>query len=160
MHDLPLEPEPDTTVRDRRRHRHHPWRVFGTFTDWKLVWTDDLPDGRWGLTVHKERRVYLADHLDEAERRCTIAHETQHIIRGPYDPAAHLREELIIDRKVGRLLAPSVRWIGHALAWYQADHEKAAWELWIDDDTLAVRLSSLTPRERALLDEQLATIII
>lgn len=152
--------EPQRIFRDPRRHRHHPWQVFGTFADWKLRWTSDLPDGRWGLTVHREKTVYLADHLDEAERRCTIAHETQHIIRGPYAPVMHLREELIINRKVGRLLAPSARWIGHALAWHQADHEKAAWELWIDDDTLAVRLSSLTPRERAHLDEQLATITV
>lgn len=152
--------EPQHLFRDPRRHRHHPWRVFGTFTDWKLVWTDDLPDGRWGLTVHEEKTVYIADHLDEAERRCTIAHETQHIIRGPHDPAMYLREELIINRKVGRLLVPSVRWLGHALAWHQADFEKAAWELWVDDDTLSVRLSSMTPRERAYLDEQLALITI
>lgn len=146
--------------RDPRRHRHHPWRVFGTLRDWKLEWTNDLPDGTWGHTLFAERRVLLADHLDEAERRCTIAHETQHILRGPYAPDRHLREELIINRKVGRLLAPSARWIGHALAWHQADHEKAAWELWVDDDTLSVRLHSLTPRERAYLDDQLAHILV
>lgn len=71
-----------------------------------------------------------------------------------------MREELIIDRRVGRLLAPSTRWIGHALAWHQADYEKAAWELWVDDDTLAVRLRSATPSERAFLDEHVATTTI
>jgi hypothetical protein len=152
--------DPLHIFRDPRRHRHHPWRVFGTYTDWKLVWTDDLPDGTWGKTVFEEKRVLIANGLDEAERRCTIAHETRHIVRGPFAPHEEMREELIINRHVGRLLAPSVRWIGHALAWHQADHEKAAWELWVDDDTLAVRLSSLTPRERAHLDEQLALITL
>lgn len=152
--------DPPYVFRDPRRHRHHPWRAFGKLTEWKLVWTDDLPDGTWGRTLFDERRVLLANGLDEAERRCTIAHETQHILRGPYAPTCHMREELIINRRVGRLLAPSVRWIGHALAWHQADHEKAAWELWVDDDTLAVRLSSMTPRERAHLDEQLALITL
>lgn len=152
--------DPPPVFRDPSRHRHHPWRVFGTYSDWKLVWTDDLPDGRWGMTVFREKRVYIANGLDEAERRCTIAHETQHILRGPVRPDQEMREELIVNRRVGRLLAPSARWIGHALAWHQADHEKAAWELWVDDDTLSVRLSSLTPRERAHLDEQLAMIMI
>lgn len=152
-----LEPH---VFRDPRRHRHHPWQAFGRLRDWRLEWTGDLPDGTWGKTLFREKRVLLADHLDQAERRCTIAHETQHILRGPYHPDRHLREELIINRKVGRLLAPSARWIGHALAWHQADHEKAAWELWIDDDTLSVRLHSLTPRERVYIDEQLAHILI
>jgi hypothetical protein len=147
-------------LRDPRHHRHHPWRVFGTYSDWKLIWTDDLPEGRWGLTVHSAKLVLMATHLDQAERRCTIAHETQHIVRGAHSADQTLREELIINRRVGRLLVPSVRRIGHALAWHQADYEKAAWDLWVDEQTLDVRLASLTGRERQHLDEQLATILV
>lgn len=148
------------TARDPRHHRHHPWRVFSTYTDWKLEWRDWLPEGRWGWTRHHERKVYLLNGLDEAERRCTIAHETQHIIRGPYPQHLHMREELIINRRVGRLLVPSVKRIGHAMAWAQADYEKAAYDLWVDDETFDIRLNSLTPRERAQLAEHLETIFV
>lgn len=146
--------------RDPRHHRHHPWREFGRHREWRLTWTDDLPTGVLGRTLFAEKRVLMATGLDEAERRCTIAHETQHVLRGPYEPPARLREELIINRRVGRLLVPSVRRLGHALAWHQADYEKAAWDLWVDDPTLDVRIASLTGRERVSLDEQLATILV
>lgn len=146
--------------RDRRLHRHHPWDVFSRLTEWKLEWTDHLPQGTWGKTLHAEKRVLVANGLDQAERRCTIAHETQHILRGPVDAQQRMREELIIDRRVSRLLVPSVKRIGHALAWHHADHELAAEELWVDEAILEVRLSALTPRERGHLDEQLSTILV
>jgi hypothetical protein len=123
MDDLPIAPPP--VDRTPWRRRHHPWRTFGTFRDWTLEWANDLPDGRWGLTLHGEKKVRIADHLDEAERRCTIAHETQHILRGPVDDGRHayLREELEINRRIARTLAPSIHRISHAMAWHHADHE-------------------------------------
>lgn len=139
---------------------HHPWRFFAGLSDWTLEWTHDLPVGRLGLTVHAEKRVLLAEGMDQHERRCTIAHETGHILRGPGKSAHHVSDELHIDRQVARLLVPSVRRLGHALAWHQADYEKAAHDLWIDELVLNVRLSMLPPRERAYLDEQLATILV
>lgn len=163
MDDLPALEEDDALVaaqvdRTPWRRRHHPWRAFGLLDEWKLKWVDDLPDGRWGLTLHAEKVVLIADHLDEAERRCTIAHETQHALRGPVASGRHayMREELLVNRRVGRLLLPDVENIGHALAWHHADHERTAWELWVDDETLEVRLSSLSARERSDLDDRLA----
>ncbi|WP_134740028.1 hypothetical protein [Nocardioides sp. 503] len=140
--------------------QHHPWRVFSTLTEWKLEWTDDLPAGTLGRTEFDAKRVLLANGMDQAERRCTIAHETQHILRGPYPAHRRLYEELTIDRKVSRLLIPSVRKIGHALAFHRADVEQAADELWVDEPILNVRLSSLAPRERAYMAEQMATILV
>lgn len=152
------------TYAERRACRdargHHPWRFFSLLSDWTLEWTRDLPAGRLGLTVHDEKRVLLAEGMDQAERRCTIAHETGHILRGPSAAAHHVRDELHINRQVGRLLLPSVRSIGHALAWHQADHEKAAYDLWVDEQIFNTRISTLPPGERAYLDEQLATILI
>lgn len=149
-------------VRTRRsdHHRHHPWQVFGRLTDWTLEWTDDLPDGTWGRTVFEEMKVLVANGMNEAERRCTIAHETQHILRGPAPADQKLREELIIDRRVSRLLVPSVRRLGHALSWHHAVAEPVADELWVDEKILDVRLAGLTQRERTYLDEQLADILI
>lgn len=146
--------------RDRRHHRHHPWREFGKLKDWTLEWTDDLPEGRWGLTIHEEKRVLLLNGMGESERRCTIEHERRHILRGPAPFGLEMKEELLIDRQVARALAPSIRRIGHAMAWHHADYERVAHELWVDEQTLHVRLSSLQPRERGWLKEQMETILL
>lgn len=139
---------------------HHPWRRFAGFTDWRLRWTDELEDGVWGRTLFSQRTVLLAHGLDQAERRCTIAHETQHIIRGPLPPEARdgnrRREELAIDRLVGRLLIPDVQVLGEALTWARGDRAAAADELWVDTQLLEVRLSTLTPAESAWLGARLA----
>lgn len=147
-------------TRQADHHRHHPWRVFSTLTDWTLEWTDDLPDDTWGRTVFADMKVFVANGLDQAGRRCTIAHETQHILRGPAPVEQNLREELITDRRVSRLLVPSVRRLGHALSWHHAATERVADELWVDEKILDVRMAGLTHRERTYLDEQLATVLV
>lgn len=147
-------------MRDRRHHRHHPWRAFGELTDWKLEWTDDLPFGVWGQTVWEEKKVLLLNGMGESERRCTIEHERMHILRGPAPYGRELHEEVVVHRQVARTLMPNIQRVCHALAFHRADIERAAHELWVDEQTLHVRLSSLRPRERAWLDDQMATILI
>lgn len=147
-------------MRDRRHHRHHPWRAFGELVDWKLEWTDDLPVGVWGRTLFDEKKVQLANGMGESERRCTIEHERLHVLRGPAPYGQAMREELIVHRNVARTLMPSIRRIGHAMAFARADVERAAHELWVDEQTLHVRLSALAPRERAWFHEQMETILI
>lgn len=147
-------------MRDRRHHKHHPWRAFGLLSDWKIEWTDDLPFGTWGHTLHEEKRVLLANGMDEAERRCTIEHERHHVLRGPVEPVLELREELIVDELAARKLMPSIRRIGHAIAAHNAQIERAAHELWVDETLLHVRLSSLQPGERRWFDEQMETIFV
>lgn len=151
-------PHPERrTVRDHRGH--HPWRFLGEhLRDWKVVWTDDLRPGDFGETVHSERRIYLAHGMNEAERRSTLAHETGHVLRGPQPADRELYEEALADRQAARLLLPSVRRIGQSLAWHHADHDAVAKDLWVDPEILDVRLSTLAPRERAWLDEQLQLI--
>ena len=92
-------------MREPVRSNHHPWRRFGQLTDWSLRWAE-LPEGVMGVTCHRSRTVTLAVGMSQAERRCTIAHETEHILRGPVDRAAAAREERIIDRTVAGLLLP------------------------------------------------------
>lgn len=145
-------------VRDHRGH--HPWRFIGQLEDWTIRFTDDLPVGRWGVTRHIEKTIIIREGLDQAERRSTLAHETGHVLRGPRSTCRRLYEESLVERQAARLLAPSVRRIGHALAWTQADHESAAELLWIDERMLHARLSTLAPAERSWLDEQLATILV
>ena len=144
-----------------RDHRgHHPWRWIGQFPEWKIDWVNWLPDGQWGETIHREKRVLMADGQDQAERRVTICHEGGHVIRPPFKPAQRLYEESLVDRQAARLLLPSVRRIGHALAFHHADYEKAAFDLWVDPDLLHVRLSTMAPRERAWLGDQMHLILV
>src|SRR3954454_309979 len=93
---------------------HDPWRRFAGLTDWTLRW-GELPPGVMGLTCHRTRTVTLALGMSQAERRCTIAHETQHILRGPVPAAATAVEEQLIDRAVASLLLPDLRSVGDAL---------------------------------------------
>ncbi len=113
--------------------------------------------GVMGRTCHRTRTVTLAMGMSQAERRCTIAHETAHIERGPVAPQQSRREELAIDRTVARLLIPSVGQLAEAMAWAAGRLETAADALWVDDYLLAVRLDSLTGRERSFVDRRLAS---
>ncbi|MDN4173964.1 hypothetical protein QWY28_13465 [Nocardioides sp. SOB77] len=149
---------------DRRKirdHRgHHPWRAIGMLPDWRVEFTRDLAPDELGLTIHAEKRVLIRDGLTQHERRSTICHETGHVLRGPVSSCHQLYEESLVERQASRLLLPSVRRIGHTLAWYAADYTKTAWEMWVDERLLNARLSTLAPADRLWLDEQLDTILI
>jgi hypothetical protein len=138
---------------------HHPWRRFADLTDCTLEW-DDLPDGTMGLTCHRTKTVTLAKGMDQAERRCTIAHETEHVMRGPVSPHHELQEELWVDRRVSRLLLPSMREVVDALAWAHGHIEPAAAELWVDPFMFEVRLSALHAREREYLSRRLDEVLL
>lgn len=137
----------------------HPWRLFAALTDWTLRWAD-LPDGTLGQTCHATRTVTLAHGMTQAERRVTIAHETQHILRGPVEPHQRMREELEVDRRVARLLLPSMRQVVDALVWARGDVETACDELWVDEDLFHVRLSALWANERAYLTRRLSEVVL
>ena len=132
----------------------HPWRRFRDRTDWLLEWAL-LPPGLLGYTAHHRRAVVLDKRLTQAERRCTIAHELEHVERGPMpsDPILAAREEESIERAVARRLV-TIRALGDALAWARTLDE-AAEELWVDVATLEARLRSLHPAEHAYLNRRL-----
>ena len=132
----------------------HPWRRFRGLTDWTLR-HDCLPAGMCGRTDFATRTITLDSRLLQAERRCTIAHEMEHVARGPVpvDPLLAAREEESIDRAVARRLIPLAR-LGEALAW-SVSLAEAADELWVDVPTLQARLRSLCPAELAYLATRL-----
>jgi hypothetical protein len=136
------------------RDPHHPWRRFAELTAWSLRWAE-LPPGVMGRTCHGTKTVTLALGMSQAERRCTIAHETKHIERGPVTPQQATREELEIDRTVARLLVPSLTHLVDAMTWAAGDLETAADDLWVDDYLLAVRLGALTGSERSYVNRRL-----
>lgn len=136
-------------------HPPHPWRRFRALADWTLRWVD-LPDGLLGFTHHQSKTVVMATGLNQAERRCTIAHEVEHILAGPAAPGLVERDELRAKKNAAHHLLPDIRAIADALAWAQGDIEEAADELWVDVETLRTRLQFLThPAERAYLRRRL-----
>lgn len=123
---------------------HHPWRVFSALTEWRLVFAD-LPVGVLGMTDFHAKTVTLTKGMDQAQRRCTIAHETEHILRGL--PACEEREEFVIDRAVARLLLPDIKVVADAMVWHQGDYEMASEDLWVDEDILRMRFQTMHPSE-------------
>lgn len=132
----------------------HPWCEFRSLTDWTLTWAA-LPARIMGLTCWADQTVTLDRTLLQAERRCTIAHEVEHIRRGPVpvEPVLAAREEAAVEQAVARRLI-TIRALGEALAWSQHPAVVAD-ELWVDEDTLRVRLEHLHPAERAYLKRRL-----
>ncbi|VXB34292.1 ImmA/IrrE family metallo-endopeptidase [Nocardioides sp. AX2bis] len=123
----------------------HPWRRLRALTNWTLRFAV-LPTGTLGLTDHHARTITLAAGMGQAERRCTLAHELEHV-------AGHQRED-VCDRNAARSLLPDLHRIGEALAW--AHHiTEAADELFVDVPTLRVRLECLHPAERHYLRRRL-----
>lgn len=105
-----------------------------------------------GYTDFETRTVRIDPRLTQAERRCTIAHETEHALRGPA-PGGWSLEETLIDRVVARRLI-GLSDLADAIVWSN-DVVELADVLWVDVPTLLVRLRDLTPAESAELDARL-----
>ena len=78
-----------------------------------------------------------------------MAHELVHVERGPVpaDPWLAAREERAVEAEAARRLIPLEALAG-ALAWSRRPVEVAD-ELWVDVQTLAVRIGGLSVAERA-----------
>lgn len=132
---------------------YHPWRAFRALSDITLRWAH-LPDGILGYADYEFGEVVLAKGMTQTERRCTIAHEVEHLLRGPVAPHMVAREEIVVDKNVARLLLPNIDEVADALAWADG-HAEAAEELWVDEHTLRARLKHLHPAERGYLKSRL-----
>ena len=106
-----------------------------------------------GLTCWRSKTITLDRGLLQAERRSTLAHELEHVRRGPVPEWHWAREEAIVEREAARRMI-DIRDLGEALAWSHDLHE-AADELWVDVELLRARLDSLHPSERHYLKRRL-----
>lgn len=132
----------------------HPWRRLRDLTHVTLLWAD-LGPGMLGLTDHASSTITLALGMNQAQRRCTLAHELLHLEAGPAPVALAARDEQRVRRDTARELLPDVHAMGEALAWAHSLPE-AAEELWVDVEVLEDRLRWLHPAERGLLQRRLA----
>lgn len=102
----------------------------------------------------------MREGMSFEERRCTITHEVEHVLRGPASTCSVIAEELLVDRSSARLLLPSMRDIADSLVYHRGDHDQAAKDLWVDPWMLEVRLSSLYGLERDYLRRRTDDIVL
>lgn len=116
------------------------------------IYEAELPDGYLGCTSHDDGVIWLDSRLNQAERRCTLAHEIGHLERGPVptDPLLLVAEELAVEQWAARRLITAGD-LADVMRW-TTDLGEAAEELWVDPYTLRVRLDTLTELEAQLLD--------
>ena len=129
----------------------HPWRRLRALSGWELRWhrPEDDPDA--GFTLFDDKVISLRSDLTWEERRCTVLHECLHAEWGPTLVGVLAeRQELRVRRETARLLLPSIRELGEALAWALSPDEAAA-ELAVDVGVLGDRLRWLDPAERRYL---------
>lgn len=144
-----------------RTHDFHPWRRMRDLGPaWKLAWRNDLPADVYGFTDFATQTITMREGMSFEERRCTITHEVEHVLRGPTSTCRVMKEELTVDRRSSRLLLSSMRDLADALAWHRYDYELASSELWVDLWMLEVRLSALQKREREYLARRRADILV
>lgn len=132
----------------------HPWRRLRELAEWTLQRHTPEQDPDPGFTLHDDKIISLRTDLTWAERRCTVLHECLHAEHGPVLDVLYGRHEIAVRRETARLLLPSVRPIGEALAWALSP-EEAADELHVDVGVLRDRLRWLHPAERHYLTRRL-----
>lgn len=132
----------------------HPWRRLRDMTDWTLAWAP-LPGELQGRTDWASHTITLDPCLLQQERRCVIAHELEHISRGPVldDPVLAAREDMHVEVAAAGLLIDLPRLI-RAAQWSQLPDEMAE-DCWVDLPTLQARLDHLTDAERAAIEAAL-----
>ena len=123
-----------------------PWRALRALAHVTLVWHEGGPAG-W--THFPTATISLRRGMTLAERRSTIAHEVEHITRGPAHVGYERREELAVCTAVAKRLI-TFEALVDAMVWSGDEYELAA-ELWVDVGTVRDRLRSLSPWESAEL---------
>lgn len=135
---------------------YSPWGDLASMPDVQVEYAD-LPDelGWWD----PDRRVITLDKSQgQAERRCTLAHELEHAKRGDEDvshvsPILAVRQEIAAAVRAARRLIPLAALVT-ALLWSQDERELAE-ELHVDEDTVRIRLLTLSTTEHAIIDKRL-----
>lgn len=132
--------------------RYHPWRAIRALTDVTVRW--EPRSGLLGGWCARTRTLVLHPDQTQAERRCTAAHELVHIERGDVGECDDRTERLVHEEAARRLIP--IRALAEQVVFYEDDHEALAEALWVDQETLRVRIEHLHPSERGLLKRALA----
>jgi len=126
----------------------HPWQALCRRPDVTLVFGDPGP-GALGSVDYETRTITLASDLLQGERRTTLTHELIHLERGPAAEGGWRREEFAVELEAARRLIGLSELLS-AVRWTDDVHE-LAFELWVDDAAVMVRLRHLADDERTLV---------
>jgi hypothetical protein len=128
--------------------RWDPWRAVARRPEVTVVFGDP-GEGNVGVVDLRARVITLCPTLLQDERRSTLTHELVHLERGSPCGPGDWEEREVARVAAARIislpdLVEAVKWSDHV--------DEQALELWVDEDTVRVRLRHLTDRERAELD--------
>ena len=108
-----------------------------------------------GLTRWKAGRpiaVVLHERLTQVQRRCTLAHELEHLDRGAPCESLRASIEQRVVRATARYLLPDIALIADAVRLY--DLHRAADELWVTFPVLVDRLRTMSDAELSLIGDE------
>ncbi|MDU5415551.1 MAG: hypothetical protein E6128_01490 [Cutibacterium avidum] len=125
----------------------NPWDDLTNRPQLDLCW-GGLPPGQLGAT--DGQHIWIAKGLTIRERRCTLAHELAHIDLNLVSDVTWTSEQRVRDVTARRLL-PDIGAVASALAG-GVDMATASEELWVTEDILTDRLTTLSGAERAMLN--------
>lgn len=135
---------------------YSPWGALAGMPDVDVVFAD-LPDD-FGWYDPDRHAITLDKRQSRRQMRCTLAHELEHARRRDecppeMSPVLAARQEIAVSTAAARRLIPLGLLI-EALLWSQ-DEQELAEELNVDEDTVRIRLLTLTPDEHAEVDQRL-----
>lgn len=136
---------------------YSPWETLAEHPEIRVEFAE-MEGDLVGWYDKQRSTIVLDKHGSRRQLRSTLAHELEHAARGDECPAElspvlQARQEIAACVRAARRLVPLGRLVD-ALLWSQDEHELAD-ELNVDEDTLRIRLLTLTPDEHALIDERL-----
>jgi Zn-dependent peptidase ImmA (M78 family) len=126
--------------------------------DVRLHWTDnpEVLQGRRARWFPIQRVIAIDQNLRSLLARCSLAHELAHVVFGDTcgteESLFDYRRELRADEFAARLLLPELDLLARTIVVTCTDGH-AARELNVTLDLYRTRLDTLTPEERAVIDE-------
>lgn len=142
-------------VRTLRIMAVNPWqRLAEEWPHVSVTYADLGSPYKHGATRWKAGRpvaVILHERLTQVQRRCTLAHELEHLDRG--SPCESLRAsiEQRVIRATAKYLLPDLSLIADAVGLY--DLHRAADELWVTFPVLVDRLRAMTDAELRMISD-------
>lgn len=134
---------------------YSPWDELAGMPD-ITIQVAELGEETLGWWDGETRTLALHKRQSQRQMRCTLAHELEHAKRGDecgiaLSPVLATRQEIAASARAARQLIALDALVA-ALLWSQNERELAE-ELHVDEDTLRIRLLTLTPEEHQMIDE-------
>lgn len=131
----------------------HPWRALRERSEITVRW--ERMDGRLGSWCADTRTIRMHPGQGQAQRRVTATHEQIHAERGHRgcQPDA---VELSVKKTTARRLVSIYDLVDAVLFYGEHNVSALAEELWVDVETVQIRLEHLHPAEAGYLSQRLA----